>query len=264
MNLSIITINYNNALALEKTIRSVIKQIDKSFEYIIVDGGSTDASNYIISKYAEKVSYWVSEKDNGIYDAINKGIIKASGEYLMFLNSGDCLSDDNITSLSMEYITKYPETDIFYGDILGLINHSKSTWLHQHPVELTLSFLKNQNINHQASFTKSTIFKEFGLYPENYKLAGDHWLFLKCFIAGKMFRHINYPLVVFDYGGVSTSNRALYQNEMKAMWKNLVPIYVQELISELDSYRTISQKKLYKIAFRLDITLKKLKNLFYL
>ena len=98
MKYSIITINYNNKDGLEKTILSVINQTCQDFEYIIIDGGSTDGSVDVIKKYADRIDYWVSEPDKGIYNAMNKGIIKAKGEYLNFMNSGDCFYDNEVLS----------------------------------------------------------------------------------------------------------------------------------------------------------------------
>src|ERR1700757_1115246 len=94
--LSIITINFNDQLGLSKTIKSVISQTISDFEFIIIDGASSDKSLDIIKHYADKISFWVSEKDNGIYDAQNKGIAKATGDYLLFLNSGDCFYNEHI------------------------------------------------------------------------------------------------------------------------------------------------------------------------
>ena len=89
--LSIITINYNNLEGLKRTVESVINQTSKEFEYIVIDGGSNDGSGAYIESKSEHIDYWVSEPDKGIYNAMNKGIAKASGEYLLFLNSGDHL-----------------------------------------------------------------------------------------------------------------------------------------------------------------------------
>jgi glycosyltransferase involved in cell wall biosynthesis len=92
--LSIITINYNNSIGLKKTIESVVSQSCSEFEFIVIDGGSQDVSKEIIELHQSKINYWVSEKDKGIYHAMNKGIRASSGEYILFLNSGDVLLDD--------------------------------------------------------------------------------------------------------------------------------------------------------------------------
>ena len=94
--LSIITINYNNLAGLQKTFESVFNQTFQDFEYIVIDGGSTDGSKELIEQYHDKIDYWVSEPDSGIYNAMNKGIVRANGEYLQFLNSGDSLLGENI------------------------------------------------------------------------------------------------------------------------------------------------------------------------
>lgn len=96
--ISIITINYNNASGLEKTIRSVVEQTYNEYEYIIIDGASSDKSKEVVQGYQQYIDFWCSEKDSGIYNAMNKGIQRASGEYLLFLNSGDILSDSAVLS----------------------------------------------------------------------------------------------------------------------------------------------------------------------
>ena len=96
MKLSIITINYNNRDGLQKTIESVVSQSFKDFEWIVIDGGSNDGSRELIERYAESISYWVSEPDKGIYNAMNKGIKASNGDYLLFLNSGDSLCDEYV------------------------------------------------------------------------------------------------------------------------------------------------------------------------
>ena len=108
MKLSIITINYNNKNGLQKTIDSVISQTFKDFEWIIIDGGSTDGSKELIEKYSQHITYWVSEPDKGIYNAMNKGIKVAKGEYLFFLNSGDYLVQPNTIN---QIFTQSPNTD---------------------------------------------------------------------------------------------------------------------------------------------------------
>src|SRR5436190_11669530 len=116
MKLSIITINYNNAAGLRETIRSVAEQTWKGFEYIIIDGGSTDDSIGFIQQYQRELTYWVSEPDRGVFHAMNKGISKAHGEYLLMLNSGDTISDKHV--LKQVFEKDKPCEDILYGDVL--------------------------------------------------------------------------------------------------------------------------------------------------
>ena len=121
---SVITINFNNASGLEKTIQSVINQTYKNFEYIIIDGDSTDSSKDKIKKYSSSITHFVSEKDYGIYDAQNKGIKIAKGNYLIFLNSGDCFSDSTVLE-RVEKITTGKQAKLIYGNT-NLINNDGS------------------------------------------------------------------------------------------------------------------------------------------
>ena len=115
MKLSIITVNLNNRDGLQKTIDSVICQTFRDFEWIVIDGGSTDGSKELIEQYADHFAYWVSEPDKGIYNAMNKGIKVAKGEYLQFLNSGDSLWNETTLQGVVPFFSG--TTDIFYGDV---------------------------------------------------------------------------------------------------------------------------------------------------
>jgi glycosyltransferase involved in cell wall biosynthesis len=134
-SLSIITINYNNRPGLQKTFNSVLGQFYKDFEYIIIDGGSTDGSKELIEKNATAFSYWVSEKDQGIYNAMNKGIIKAKAKYLLFLNSGDFLVDEK--SLESISLSSHDE-DIICADIK--INEMGRHWIKKAPDSLSFDY----------------------------------------------------------------------------------------------------------------------------
>ncbi|MCC9137343.1 glycosyltransferase family 2 protein [Pontibacter silvestris] len=234
MKISIITINYNNAVGLRQTIECVITQSFKDFEYIVIDGGSSDGSVELIKEFEENIDYWSSEKDNGVYHAMNKGILKATGAYLMFLNSGDKFSDEKSLEYCAKYIEKVPERDIYYGDMYA-INHNhvnipnNSYW--KHPKELDLIFLKKDTINHQSALISSKLFLEFGLYPESNKLASDYWLWIKSLINDKVFEHIEYPIIIYDFNGMSASdNFKAYRLEKQEIWNSVVPLQVRNLV----------------------------------
>ncbi len=114
MRYSIITINYNNRDGLRKTIESVVNQSCRDIEYIVIDGGSTDGSVEVIEEYAGKIDYWVSERDKGIYNAMNKGLAQAHGEYLNFMNSGDCFHDNDV----LINLPQDADEDIIFGKAL--------------------------------------------------------------------------------------------------------------------------------------------------
>ena len=165
--LSIITINLNDARGLEKTIESVLSQTSNDFEYIVIDGGSTDGSVDVIQKYKDKITYWVSEPDTGIYNAMNKGILKATGEYCQFLNSGDCLVANNVTELML---SDMPECSILYGNMLKDLNGKIFCNEPFRGREITLLDMFTGTLNHPSAYNKRSLFDKYGLYDESLKI----------------------------------------------------------------------------------------------
>ena len=161
--LSIITINYNNAGGLEKTIQSVVSQTFTDYEYIVIDGSSNDGSVDCIKRYSDKISYSVSEKDKGIYNAQNKGIMAAKGMYCLFLNSGDYLFNEKV--LEEVFSHKHNE-DIIYGDMM-IDDGSAELIYGKHPSDITFEFLIYTTLWHPVSFIKRELFNRFGLYNED-------------------------------------------------------------------------------------------------
>lgn len=176
MKLSIITINYNNAKGLEKTIKSVVAQTKKCYEYIIIDGGSSDKSIEIIKQNECSQIIWISEKDNGIYNAMNKGVAMARGEYCLFLNSGDEFYDNNVLSNLYELL-KSGRYDIISGR--GI--HGFGTTIPVKTEKLTSTYLLRQAMNHQSTFIKRELLINMP-YKENLKIAGDSEFFFNALI----------------------------------------------------------------------------------
>ena len=218
--LSIITINYNDAVGLEKTIQSVISQSYKDVEYLVIDGASTDSSATVINKFADKIDCWVTEKDTGIYNAMNKGIKAAKGDYLLFLNSGDLL---NGSTALMDFI-HHPD---FQGDIIyGDYKFDKGGKVY--PDTLTPLFFYRSSLPHQSTLFHKKVFEEMGLYDEHFKMVSDRAFYIKCFLSNQfVFKHINYPLAVFDLSGVSNDpsykKKQVIENEK--MFEALYGIY---------------------------------------
>ena len=151
--LSIITINYNNAPGLEKTISSIIPQLSDDIEYIVIDGGSKDNSVDYIKEQENKIACWVSEPDNGIYHAMNKGIEKTGGEYLLFVNSGDTINDD--TDLN-ELIKDVNGKDIIYYN-LQIADSNGQTYIKTYPPYLDFKFFAESSLPHCATFIKKEL-----------------------------------------------------------------------------------------------------------
>lgn len=212
---SIITINYNNCVGLRKTIESVVNQTYTDFEYIVIDGGSTDGSVEVIREYADRIDYWVSEPDKGIYNAMNKGILKATGEYLNFMNSGDCFhSSDVLRDISMYnedvVLGKYKRKD--YDGGLGFYNDN-----------ITMTDLCKGNINHQSAFIKRSFF-ENSLYDENYKIVSDWKFFIEILVFQDCsFRNLDIIVVDYDVEGLSSTNAELSLQERTKILESMFP-----------------------------------------
>lgn len=197
--LSIITINYNNAKGLQKTIESVLVQSFKDLEFIIIDGGSTDGSVEVIKRFSDHIDYWVSEKDNGVYHAMNKGILKANGNYVLMLNSGDYLSEPGI--LEKIELPAHAE-DLVYGNNIWVdaTGAKRATY----PETITYNFLKTGAVCHQSVFIKKELHNKAGLYSEDYKIASDWEFFLLAiarFNASQFY--IDKEIAICDREGIS-------------------------------------------------------------
>ena len=173
--ISIVTVNYNNLKGLVKTIQSVQKQQYSNIEYLVIDGGSIDGSKEYIENHSERISYWVSEPDNGIYDGMNKGIAHATGEYLLFLNSGDFLFSSDI--LSDVFANKEYDEDLIIGRQCHIDKKGrKSSSHHVMMDEINDVYFWSNTFPHQATFIKKELFAKVGLYNDKYRIVAD-WAF---------------------------------------------------------------------------------------
>lgn len=234
MRLSIITINRNNAEGLLKTIESVLAQTFKEFEYIIVDGASTDNSVDIIKEYIQKVEcgkwkeesvLWVSEPDTGIYNAMNKGVRMSSGEYTLMLNSGDYLVDEHVIE---RILPELDGTDIIQGNTIS--ENGGRLWRNRGYGKSDISFLDVQRgyFLHQASFCKRSLFEHFGYFNESNRYVSDTEFFIKALgFGGASFKYIDVDVANFDATGFSstcdTKIRRAYKNEEMRMQEKLFP-----------------------------------------
>jgi len=255
--LSIITINKNNRKGLEKTCLSVVSQTYKSFEWIIIDGASEDGSVNIIQEHIAKVNYWVSEPDSGVYNAMNKGIKRANGEYLLFLNSGDFLLHPWTLQEFIAEIAVCEYADVYFCDGLG-----SDYSLIKSPSKITFDFLLNKTINHQNSYTSRKLFDN-ELYDENYHIVSD-WLFFIVNLIKRniVFYRLEVKTSVYSLGGISSTQQEKFLAERKhaltalyqagyisnAQWKKAVSKIEYELASLKKSGIKFILLLLYKIA----------------
>jgi len=216
--ISIISINYNDAIGLEKTIVSVLNQSYSDYEYIIIDGNSTDGSKEVIIKYQDQLTYWVSEKDSGIYNAMNKGINVATGDYLLFMNSGDALVDDtNILNICSEKLIE----DIVAFDCF-LEKENKIVGRRTHLEKPTLFYVYKNGFKHQSTFIKRRLFEKIGLYNENYKIAGDYEFWIRSFLEPNTTSNsYTIPIAIFQLNGISQEGG--WGKEHKQIEQELLP-----------------------------------------
>lgn len=206
--ISVVTVCFNAVNTIEKTILSVINQTYQNVEYIIIDGASTDGTIDIVNKYRDKITYFVSEPDKGIYDAMNKGIKAATGDWIHFLNAGDTYHDNTILECFFPLIED--STQIAYGDTLYIFSIAQK-------VRKALPLDKMNEmmpIGHPATFVKATYHKQY-LFDTTYRSSGDYKFIYDSYYHSKAkFQYI--PLVVADFdaeSGVSTSNPLLVAKE---------------------------------------------------
>lgn len=229
--LSIITVCLNNKTGLKKTTESLKDQTFSEYEFIIVDGGSTDGSIELIQHYKEHVDNWISEKDKGIYHAMNKGISLAKGEYCMFLNSGDCFAAHNTLNT---VFAGNPDEDIIYGNLI--VRKGRKEFKREiYPRELTLYHfcVPVNSIHHQASFIKRDLFEKHGLYDENMKIIADWEFFLRTIILNNCkTKYIDEYISVFDTEGISSGGRA---NENSLKRKILERHFSPEMLNKCET-----------------------------
>lgn len=232
MKYSIITINYNNQVGLRKTIESVVNQTYKDFEYIIIDGGSTDNSVEIIREYEDKIDFWISEPDGGIYNAMNKGIQKAQGDYLNFMNSGDCFHNFEVLS---QVAALSVDTDIITGR--RKVGDRKLDMIDRGKNGVTMRTLFVGTLGHQASFIKKEWLKKYP-YDENYKIVSDWKFFIQTLIFENCsFYFTDLVIADMDWPGISNSELELSDKERKEVLSSFFsPRVLQdfEALSKLD------------------------------
>lgn len=243
--LSIITINYNNASGLKKTIDSIFEQSYLNFEYIIIDGGSNDESLDIIKLNSNKIHYWVSEKDNGVYHAMNKGIQKAQGEYLLFMNSGDYLFDKEVLS---NVFNKTYQADFLCGRC-AITSNEEIIHITTPPKTHTFSNYYHNTINHQSTFIKKAMFEEFGLYREDFKYNSDWEFWIKTIILNnRTTEKLDIIICKYNLEGISSleNHTPQFESEINTVFSH--PL-LSKFVPDYELWRTknLELKPLYWI-----------------
>ena len=229
MKLSIITINRNNAAGLEKTLQSVTDQTFKEFEYIVVDGASTDGSVEVIKKYESKFAHlkWISEPDKGIYNAMNKGIRMASGDYIQILNSADCLAAPEVTERMLAELERQGNPAILYGNMVKCFPDGRrmvdKCFAGQ---EITMLGMFTGTLNHDPAYIRRDLFEKYGYYDESLKIVSDwKWYLQAIILGGENPQYVDMDVTLFDMTGISENaeSKEKIKKERQTVLHELIP-----------------------------------------
>ena len=277
MKLSIVTINYNNAEGLRKTMESVLAQTYTEIEYIIVDGASTDGSVDVIRELATRPTIkWVSEKDTGIYNAMNKGIRMATGDYIEILNSGDILAADDVTERMFQAMASYSEQcerstgeaelqqsdlpTILYGNMIKEYpdgRRVKDTCGGGDYTPESFYYFYRGTLNHDCAYIRRDLFEKYGLYNEDMKICSDwEWYVRAIVLGGEKTVYTNIDVTVFDMTGISESNgknRDIIVKERREYLESILPAAVlrdYDMYSlPIEQYRRLKKHHLWGIIY---------------
>ncbi len=230
--ISIITVNYNNAVGLKKTMESVLNQSYDNYEYIVVDGDSTDGSKDVLNSFDNSDLIAVSERDTGIYNAMNKGIRKARGTYVLFLNSGDHFHSEKVLEEAVPHLEK--ETSFVGFDLI--LDKDSGQEIKTHPEKIALSYLLTRTVYHPSTFIRRELFDKYGMYNEDLKVVSDWEFFLKTIgFNSESFLRVPVPITVFDMHGISSNTDNL--QDIRKEKEGVLDHYLGAMQhSELDKY----------------------------
>jgi glycosyltransferase involved in cell wall biosynthesis len=250
--ISIVTINFNNAVGLQKTIASVLNQTVKPHEFIIVDGASTDGSVEILKSRSDKNVTWTSEPDKGIYNAHNKGLRRVTGEYVLFLNSGDELVNAEILEKVSPFLT---EMDLIYGDLI--IVESSREWIKKYNEPVSFGYFLGDTFPHQGTFIKKAIFEKTGYFDETLKLSSDWKFFIEAVCRhNASLQYLDFVVARYDYSGVSSDpeNRKKMESEKHSILEREFPRFFdeyKELFLLRSKYPLLANSRAVRIYFKI-------------
>lgn len=250
---TIITVCFNSVETIERTMESVISQTFDNYEYIIIDGCSTDGTKRIIEKYKDlmpnKIKF-VSEKDKGIYDAMNKGVLISKGDWIGFLNSDDWYEKETLEVVN-NFIEKNQDADVVYGNFNMIYKSGEQ--LYKKKINSSEGFNPMKTgipICHQSMFTKRIVFNKIGLFDLNYKIASDWDFEIRAYKNGFKYKYIDSVLVNFMIGGISSKPYFYERHKIRKsnnIYNNIDTQLIKDIFSELI---TLPLKKIIKNIFK--------------
>lgn len=195
---TVVTVVLNAVQVIERTLKSVIAQDYPNLEYIVVDGGSSDGTLQVIQKYDQNISMLISEPDGGVYQAMNKGAALATGEWILFMNGGDVFVESDVISRTFRSCN-WSKCDVIYGD--AIFYRGDYRLLERAPDQITLT--EGNGFSHQSAFVRAALQKEYG-FDVSERVAADYDLFLRLYMAKKVFRRADVVISEYFIGGISS------------------------------------------------------------
>ena len=243
MKISVITVNFNDKNGLEHTLSSSISlQVPQGYEkeIIVIDGGSTDGSVDILNKYSNAITYWVSEKDRGIFHAMNKGVAKASGDYCIFMNSGDSFASADVLENIFGNLSLTSLPDVITGATYYCNKEQNTENLEYPPQKISLGyfFFGNNSLQHQSSFIKTERLREFP-YDETLRITSDFKFWIQVLVLNNgYYMPSDVPVAKFDTSGISSRPeiQEIIRNEIKTTYTNLK---LSKIISDYELLRNL-------------------------
>ena len=236
LKISVVTVCYNAVSVLERTIKSVIAQSFPNIEYIIIDGGSTDGTIDVIKKYEDKISFWISEPDGGIYDAMNKGIKNANGDWIIFMNAGDLFYErDTLSKMSVHL---NDAIDILRGNIIRVYDRFKVKSCGVVVQNPGIMDMIHNTFHHQACLIRKALFEQYGLYDTEYRLCADWKFFFDCVVLHHVKScYVDITVASFRMDGASSVNTKKCAEEHSMYLQRVYGEELSSLLEELALYR---------------------------
>lgn len=246
--LTIITINFNHKEGLKRTIDSIVNQTFTDYDWIVVDGGSNDGSKELLEQYKDKFAWWCSEPDKGVYNAMNKGIAHATGEYINFMNAGDCFASPTILD---EIFSKNHAADVLYGRMVVGSIEGEEYWINMMKPRLRWFDFYDSTLNHQSTFTKREMFLKYGMFDDSYKAYGDWRHFAQIFGVGKATsEYIPKIISIYEGGGISASQTKTCKKELARLRQEVYPTIDTEILRDLNQLDVVYSCKVTKFLFK--------------
>jgi len=251
MKISIVTVCKDSELYIEQAIKSVISQTYKNIEYIIIDGDSKDSTKQIVAKYSGYITHFISEPDNGLYEAMNKGIKLATGEFINFLNSDDYFYDDHVVEDIVNFINEHPDCAMLYGDthIRPDPKMSSQSSISKPPLpsEVPQAMIYGSLFLQGAIFFRRDLFSKLGLFSESYKISADYEWFTRL-VQNEALTMLYYPRTIFSFyqggisGNVTTTLKEMFEIQNQVImyqsndWQRIRILKLQSSIIELQDF----------------------------